>query len=114
MADQHEKSAWYTRSARGTTIMFLVEAALGKSHEITRDDPSLTQPPAGFDSVLAKGRVAPPKDVKFEIDGKTVMIPKGKPRAVQDAANSSFTDNEFLIYKESQHRIRYILSFDSN
>ena len=36
-------------------IMFLVEAALGKEHGITRDDPSFKSPPAGFDSVVARG-----------------------------------------------------------
>lgn len=93
--------------------MFLVEAALGKSSEITRDDPSLIQAPAGFDSVLAKGRMAPPKDSEFEIDGKSVMVPQGKPQSANGAEHSSFAHNEFLIYAESQHRIRYILSFDS-
>ena len=94
--------------------MFLVEAALGSPFEITQDDPSLVQAPAGFDSVLAKGRKAPPKDSEFNIDGKTVMVPQGKPQPVYGASCSSFEDNEFLIYAESQHRIRYILSFDSS
>jgi poly [ADP-ribose] polymerase len=39
--------------------MFLNEAALGKEHIITMDDYQLTSPPAGYDSVLAKGRTEP-------------------------------------------------------
>lgn len=39
--------------------MFLNEVALGKEHYITRDDPSLRQPPKGFDSVVAKGHTEP-------------------------------------------------------
>lgn len=40
-------------------IMFLTEVALGKPYRITRDDPTLCQPPAGYDSVLACGRTEP-------------------------------------------------------
>ena len=112
MADQHQKSAWYTSSAKGITIMFLVEAALGKAHVITRDDPSLTTAPTGFSSVLAQGRKAPSCEQAFDIDGKSVAVPLGKPKDVTVAKNSSFDHNEFLIYAESQHRIRYILTFD--
>lgn len=36
--------------------MFLVEAALGKQHSITRDDWTIKAPPAGFDSVVARGQ----------------------------------------------------------
>eukprot|EP00581_Thalassiosira_minuscula_P008897 CAMPEP_0183707052 /NCGR_PEP_ID=MMETSP0737-20130205/3729_1 /TAXON_ID=385413 /ORGANISM="Thalassiosira miniscula, Strain CCMP1093" /LENGTH=859 /DNA_ID=CAMNT_0025934623 /DNA_START=219 /DNA_END=2799 /DNA_ORIENTATION=+ len=111
LADQHQKSAWYTRSARGTTIMFLIEAALGNAHEILNDDPSLTAAPKGFDSVLAKGSKAPPKEKELKIDGNSVAVPQGKPMNVASAAGSSFAHNEFLLYQESQHRIRYILSF---
>lgn len=46
-------------SADGTGIMFLNEAALGKEHIITVDDSTLTSPPSGYDSVLAKGRTEP-------------------------------------------------------
>uniref|UniRef100_A0A8U7MQQ2 Poly(ADP-ribose) polymerase family member 3 n=1 Tax=Corvus moneduloides TaxID=1196302 RepID=A0A8U7MQQ2_CORMO len=40
-------------------IMFLTEVALGKPYRITRDDPTLCQPPAGYDSVLACGQTEP-------------------------------------------------------
>lgn len=116
LADQHEKSAQYVRgAANGTAIMFLVEAALGKQHEIVYDDSTLKAAPDGFDSVLAKGRKAPKEDKaikNFDIDGHVVKIPQGKPEAVVSAAGSSFMHNEYLIYNESQHRIRYILTFD--
>ena len=41
--------------------MFLNEVAIGKQHIITQDDSSLTAPPTGYDSVLAKGRQEPGK-----------------------------------------------------
>lgn len=39
--------------------MFLGEVALGREHHITIDEPSLEQPPPGFDSVIARGRTEP-------------------------------------------------------
>lgn len=39
--------------------MFLGEVALGREHHITADQPSLKQPPPGFDSVIARGRTEP-------------------------------------------------------
>ena len=39
--------------------MFLNEVVLGKEHHITRDDPSFTAPPKGFDSVVALGMTEP-------------------------------------------------------
>ena len=113
LADQHQKSAWYVRGAQGKIIMFLVEAALGKSHEILRDDSSLTAAPPGFDSVLAKGRTAPKGETNMTMEQKPLAVPNGKVGPVAAAKQSSFDHNEFLIYKESQHRIRYILMFDN-
>lgn len=46
-------------AADGTGIMFLNEAALGKEHHITMDNHTLTSPPSGYDSIIAKGRVEP-------------------------------------------------------
>ena len=74
LADQHQKSASYTGGAQGTAIMFLVEAALGESREILRDDPSLVASPAGFDSVLAKGQMEPSSEKEIKID---TILPKG-------------------------------------
>lgn len=39
--------------------MFLNEVALGKEYTITQDKPSLTEAPAGHDSVVARGSVEP-------------------------------------------------------
>lgn len=55
--------------------MFLNEVAIGKQHEILRDDPSLTRAPNGYDSVLAKGATEPdPKlEIVVDMDGKKVI-----------------------------------------
>jgi hypothetical protein len=51
MASEHGKSSCYVRpgSQGGESIgvMFLVQAALGKSHVILQDDCSITKPPDG-------------------------------------------------------------------
>jgi len=39
--------------------MFLAEVALGKEHSIDRDDWTLTEPPGGYDSIVARGRTEP-------------------------------------------------------
>ncbi len=95
-------------------IMFLNEVVLGKEHHILRDDSSLTKPPSGFDCVIAKGNTEPDskKDTKLKLDGKDVIVPQGKP--ISTGLHSSFSQSEYLIYKESQCRIRYLLQMKFN
>lgn len=52
--------------------MFLSEVALGKEHTITVDDCSLRKPPAGCDSVVARGQVEPGA-VLFQLLFNTVL-----------------------------------------
>ena len=52
------------------------------------------------------------KDTTLDIDGKPVTVPQGKPVKVSKFAGSSFSQSEYLIYKESQHRIRYMLRME--
>lgn len=95
-------------------IMFLVEAALGKEHHIKRDDSSLKAPPKGFDSVVAQGQEDPDpkKNVTIKIDGKPVVVPQGEPVRRAEYSSSSFGQTEWLVYQESQARLRYLLTFD--
>lgn len=117
-ASEHSKSAGYVGPAnfkgKSTAVMFLAEVALGKEHSITRDDSSLKVAPKGFDSVVARGCVEPDpsKEVSMKIDGKNVTVPQGKPIEMTQYKGSSFSQSEYLIYKESQHRIRYALQFE--
>ncbi len=107
--------------------MFLNEVALGNEHHITCDDHTLTKAPSGFDCVIAKGRTEPGKsctlimrallhfhsdpkdDASIVLDGKTVTVPQGKPIPFSKFSMSSFSQSEYLVYKESQARIRYLL-----
>jgi len=63
----------------------------------------------GYDSIVARGQKEPdPKDdITFKFEGKDVVIPQGKPIAMKQYAKSSFDQSEYLVYSESQVRIRY-------
>ena len=120
LADQHGKSSDYVCPAQfrgaNTAIMFLAEAALGAEHAITRDDHTLREAPKGFDSIVARGYTGPDpaKDAVIRIDGKDVAVPQSKPVQQGTYAGSSFDKSEFLLYKESQHRLRYCIKFTWN
>jgi hypothetical protein len=43
-----------------------------------------------------------------EYDGHQVIIPQGQPINRKEYADSSFFQSEYLVYKESQVRIRYL------
>lgn len=117
-ASENSKSASYVRCAPDgkTGIMFLNEVALGKEHHITVDDSSLKAPPKGFDSVVAQGRTEPnPKgDKSLVFDGKEVVVPAGKPTDRTEYKDSNFSQTEYLVYQESQVRMRYILKMKFN
>lgn len=91
--------------------MFLGEVALGKEHHITMDDPSLKCPPFGFDSVIARGHTEPDptQDIELELDGQRVAVPQGQPIPCSEFSSSHFSQSEYLIYQESQCRLRYLL-----
>ncbi|ETW05310.1 hypothetical protein H310_04263 [Aphanomyces invadans] len=116
LADMLAKSRQYVHPTQfdgtQTGCLFLVETALGDIHEITQDDPSLTKPPAPFDSVLAKGTTYPDPahDQLVDFDGNHVRVPVG-PTVTSHALATSFTHNEFLVYQERQQRLRFIVTF---
>jgi len=112
-ASENAKSAGYVRTTTdGVGFMFLNEVALGKEHWIHQDDSSLVRAPKGYDSIVAKGWTEPDpdKDTTIILDGKEVTVPQGKPiKQPEWNAKSSFTQSEYLIYKESQCQVRYLL-----
>ena len=111
LASENGKSYQYVGRSRDIGIMFLAEGALGKEHHITRDDSSLVQAPKGFDCIVAKGHTEPDsaEDMEWEFDGRKVVIPQGKPKKNPAFSKSSFVHSEYLVYKESQVRLRYVL-----
>jgi len=117
-ASENSKSAGYVgttnQNGRQVGFMFLNEVCLGKQHVITRDDSSLKQAPKGFDSIVARGWTEPDpsQDIVIKLDGHDVVVPQGKPNKVPEYNSSSFSQSEYLVYKESQNRIRYLLKLE--
>ena len=111
LASENGKSAWYVGWSGKTGVMFLVEAALGREHTITRDNWQLKAPPKGYDSIVARGHTEPdPKnDITWNFDGNQVVVPQGKPIKQSKFKKSSFTKSEYLVYKENQVRLRYVV-----
>jgi len=110
-ASENSKSAGYVACAGNEGIMLLNEVALGKSQEIMADNSSLVAPPKGYDSIVARGHSEPDpkKDTSVIMDDHDVTVPQGKPIPMKDSQHSSFSQSEYLVYKESQCRIRYLL-----
>jgi hypothetical protein len=82
-------SGWYVDPAEdGTAVMFLVEAALGRSYEVMHEGAqksyAFTAPPDGYNSVVALGRNAPEKkhDFKLPLDSGGVSISHVRARAL--------------------------------
>lgn len=113
-ASENQKSSGYVATSKNTGIMFLNEVALGKEHTIITDDCSLRKAPNGFDSVVARGRVEPDPslDISITLDGKQVFVPQGPAIDQPQFKDSSFSNSEYLIYKESQCRMRYLLELN--
>uniref|UniRef100_A0A670ILM4 Poly [ADP-ribose] polymerase n=1 Tax=Podarcis muralis TaxID=64176 RepID=A0A670ILM4_PODMU len=111
-ASENSKSAGYVGTTSNRVgIMFLNEVALGKEHHITQDDCSLRKPPDGYDSVVARGVTEPDpaQDKEIILDGKKVLVSQGKPVPMAKYKSSCFSQSEYLIYQESQCRIRYLI-----
>lgn len=51
----------------------------------------------------------PKKDTFITLEGKEVSVPQGKPVDQPQYSGSNFSNSEYLIYKESQCRLRYLL-----
>ncbi len=50
----------------------------------------------------------PKDDIVVKMGGKDVSVPQGKPIPTS-LSSSNFWQSEYLVYKESQTRIRYLL-----
>eukprot|EP00188_Purpureofilum_apyrenoidigerum_P002691 Plantae.Rhodophyta-Purpureofilum_apyrenoidigerum.ctg27595.p1 GENE.Plantae.Rhodophyta-Purpureofilum_apyrenoidigerum.ctg27595~~Plantae.Rhodophyta-Purpureofilum_apyrenoidigerum.ctg27595.p1 ORF type:complete len:393 (-),score=72.55 Plantae.Rhodophyta-Purpureofilum_apyrenoidigerum.ctg27595:19-1197(-) len=112
LASENAKSYGYTYPCRQRKLgcMFLVEAALGREYSLYKDDYTLTHAPTGFDSVVARGRRSPSELQKLLLDGSVVQMPCGEVKDQTAASSSNFYQDEYLIYREEQARLRYIVT----
>ncbi|XP_071552912.1 protein mono-ADP-ribosyltransferase PARP3-like [Panulirus ornatus] len=119
-ASQFVKSIMYVRPYHGMFeredmigFLFLVEVALGNEFYLTEHCSHISKAPDGYDSIVAKGRKEsdPKRYMKMNFEGKEVVVPLGKPLNQKRWSHSVFEYNEYIIYKESQARIRYMVKF---
>lgn len=54
----------------------------------------------------------PAKDIFITLEGKKVAVPQGSPVQQPQFVKSNFSNSEYLIYKESQCCIRYLLELN--
>lgn len=55
----------------------------------------------------------PKKDTKIKLDGKDVVVPQGVPVSQPEYDQKSrFSQSEYLVYKESQNMMRYLVMVD--
>lgn len=64
--------------------------------------------PSGL-ALAESSRPDPARDVEVTLDGKKVLVCQGKPIPMPAYKDSSFFQSEYLIYQESQCRIRYLV-----
>lgn len=109
-ADMSSKAANYcmTDPTNNIGLLLLCEVALGKVHEIFESDDKLPKGlPEGCDSVkgVGKSTTDPKTHTKIEDD---ILVPIGK-QVPNKGVKSQLLYNEFIVYKESQTMIRYIV-----
>lgn len=51
-------------------------------------------------------------DTILKIDSHDIIVPQGKPKKIPEYSGSSFYQSEYLVYREDQVRMRYLLLFD--
>ncbi|XP_078065469.1 protein mono-ADP-ribosyltransferase PARP3 [Mustelus asterias] len=111
-ASENSKSAGYVGfTSNKVGVMFLTEVALGKEYSIFQDNSRLKSAPKGFDSVVARGTTEPDcsQDTEIILEEKKVIVPQGVPMQMKLQKESFFSQSEYVIYKESQARLRYLL-----
>ncbi|MNL91380.1 Poly(ADP-ribose) polymerase catalytic domain protein [compost metagenome] len=104
-ASDSTKSANYSMANWGgkpnkykTFYMFICEVALGRVHMDFSSNYHLSAP-SGYDSVMGVGR-----------SSLESMITRGE---VPRGRGSSLINNEFIVYRENQARIKYIVELES-
>lgn len=50
-------------------------------------------------------------EMELKYDGNKVIVPRGKPMIVPKYEDSRFSQSEYLVYREDQARLRYLLKF---
>ncbi|XP_071530154.1 protein mono-ADP-ribosyltransferase PARP3-like isoform X2 [Panulirus ornatus] len=113
---EHAKSSWNVgvhwgtyEGERNVGFMFLVETALGRMKYIKMGNSSLCQPPEGFNSIAAKGRLEPDpsKDKIIMLDDMRVFVPVGQPEPQREFEASGFLDRINNFRRTDRNHYKY-------
>jgi len=92
---------------KNLSLIFFAQVYIGKIQKINRDDSSLTIS-KNYDTILATGNYSPKMDIDiWHSDGTSSKIFIDEPS--YNNINSSFQNNEFVIYDENRSKLRYII-----
>jgi len=113
-ADVFEKSLGYCRvdSRSGTGFILLCEVALGTMYETDKTEYMETAH-QGFNSTKALGQMGPDFNNSVVLPNG-VKIPYGSSGPLEDPKlppTRFFQHNEYIVYDESQVRLRYMIQF---
>lgn len=92
--------------ASGTCLLTLCEVALGTMYQI-KPSKSGSELPEGTKSIKLIGRTFPDPAAVVSKDG--VIIPMGQPREHTNAAVYFSEYNEYIVYDESQVKMKYLV-----
>lgn len=95
-------------SSDNIACLFVAEVALGKILQKTQADVSLTAKtlPKGYHSVQGMGKSSYENYDEYDDD---TMIPQGQIKPISGDKNRSLMYDEFIVYKEEQINLRYLI-----
>ena len=113
-ADIASKSANYCKNDQGIGILALCEVALGNIFELDGFR-GLNHLPSNFDSVKALGKFHPDIAQTHTTDDG-VLIPLGEVNVGynRNVFNKMLLYNEYIVYNESQIKLKYLVKFKNN
>eukprot|EP00826_Nyctotherus_ovalis_P008597 TRINITY_DN12235_c0_g1_i4.p1 TRINITY_DN12235_c0_g1~~TRINITY_DN12235_c0_g1_i4.p1 ORF type:complete len:471 (+),score=130.77 TRINITY_DN12235_c0_g1_i4:270-1682(+) len=112
-ADMFTKSADYCHNFgnRPGNLMLICEVALGRTSNALKSSSSNNEPPAGFDSVKARGTRGPNMDKRLYLEDGS-ELPIGEIVEYKVNINSYMMPaNEYIVFKPSQVRMRYLIQW---
>ena len=113
VANSFSKSHNYCSSYSGDeACLFLAEVALGNPSKRINADYYVTHDKlkaTGYNSCWGQGKFTPESQTKLIVDGdREVIVPNGK-LGRSTLPNPALLYDEFIVYKENQLRLRYIV-----
>ena len=112
-ADLSSKAANYCHATAGSPygVLLLCEVATGTPHAL-KSAKYLARPPSPCHSVKGVGRSEPRPSASAPLDSAAltpVVLHAGPPTPAEGAEGSKLLYNEWVVYEESQIKIRYLL-----